>query len=117
MWAAAENNAAAVAALVELGADVNARSATITYPAQRPADPSNYVSSFVPKGQWTPLMYAARESALDAARTLVERGADVNVQDPDGVTPLLEPSSTSTTTWPRCCSRRAPIPRSPTTRA
>lgn len=90
MWAANENNAAAVAALVELGSDVNARSATITYPAQRPADPSNYVSSFVPKGQWTPLMYAARENAIDAARTLLDRGADVNVQDPDGVTPLLE---------------------------
>ncbi len=90
MWAAGENNAAAVAALVELGGDVNARSATVPYPAQRPADPSNYVSSFVPKGKWTPLMYAARENAIDAARTLADHGADLNVRDPEGVTPLLE---------------------------
>ena len=90
MWAAAANNAAAVRALVELGAQVNARSATVPYPEQKPAEPSNYVASFVPKGQWTPLMYAARENAIDAARALIDAGADLNVQDPEGVTPLLE---------------------------
>jgi ankyrin repeat protein len=90
MWAAGANNAAAVRALAELGAPLETRSATVPYPDQKPAEPSNYVSSFVPKGQWTALMYAARENAIDAARTLVELGADVNVQDPEGVTPLME---------------------------
>ena len=90
MWAAAANNVAAVRTLAELGAQVNARSATIAYPEQKPAEPSNYVGSFVPKGQWTPLLYAARENAIDASRALVEAGADVNIQDPEGVTPLLE---------------------------
>ena len=90
MWAAAENNAAAVRTLVELGADVNNKSATVAYPEQKPAEPSNYVSSFVPKGQWTALMYAARENAIEAARALVELGADIDAQDPEGVTPLME---------------------------
>ena len=89
-WAAAANNAAAVRALVELGAAVSARSATVSYPEQKPAEPSNYVASFVPKGQWTALMYAARENAIDAAKALLDAGADINVQDPEGVTPLLE---------------------------
>jgi ankyrin repeat protein len=34
----------------------------------------------------TPLMYTARQGALDAARTLVEGGANLNLQDPDGTT-------------------------------
>ena len=62
----------------------------MAYPPQKPKDPSNYVTSFVPKGQWTPLMYAAREGAADAAMALVALGADVNVRDPEGVTPLIE---------------------------
>ena len=90
MWAAAENNGPAVRILVELGADINARSATVKYPEQKPFDPSNYVGSSVPKGQWTPLMYTARQGAVDAAAALIDLKADVNVQDPEGVTPLLE---------------------------
>ncbi len=90
MWAAAANNAPAIRTLVELGAQINARSATVTYPDQKPAEPSNYVGSFVPKGQWTPLMYATRENATAAVLALVELGADMNLQDPEGVTPLLE---------------------------
>ena len=90
MWAAADNHADAVRTLVKRGAQIDARSATVPYPAQKPKDPSNYVTSMVPKGQWTPLMYAAREGAADAALALIALGADVNVRDPEGVTPLLE---------------------------
>ena len=90
MWAASADNAAAVRTLAELGAKLDARSATVQYPDQKPAEPSNYVGSFVPKGQWTPLMYAARENAIGAARALVKAGADINVQDPEGVTPLMQ---------------------------
>jgi ankyrin repeat protein len=90
IWAAAENNAEAVRMLVEFGAGVDTRSARVKYPPQVPADPSNYVSSAAPKGEWTPLMYTAREGALDAARALIELGANVNAQDPEGMTPLLE---------------------------
>ena len=90
MWAAAANNADAVRALVAMGADVNASSFTVTYPEQEPAEPSNYVASAVPPGQWTPLMYAARENAMDAARALVDLGADLDGRDPEGVTPMME---------------------------
>jgi ankyrin repeat protein len=90
IWAAAENNAEAVRMLVEFGAGADTRSARVQYPPQVPADPSNYVSSAAPKGEWTPLMYTAREGALEAARALIDLGANVNVQDPDGMTPLLE---------------------------
>ena len=90
MWAAADNHADAVKTLVKHGAQIDARSTTVAYPQQKPKDPSNYVTSFVPKGQWTPLMYAAREGAADAAMALLALGADVNVYDPEGVTPLLE---------------------------
>lgn len=90
MWAAAENNVAAIKTLIELGAKVGARSGSVKYPAQKPKDPSNYVASSVPQGQWTPLMYAVREGARDAAFALLDAGADVNVQDPEGFTPLLE---------------------------
>jgi len=90
IWAAAEDNAAAIRTLVELGADVNGRSASVKYPAQKPKDPGNYVGSAPPKGEWTPLMYAAREGADSAALTLIELRADVNVKDPEGMTPLIE---------------------------
>jgi ankyrin repeat protein len=90
IWAAADNNASAVRALIELGAVVDARSLPVTYPAQHPKDPSNYVSSAPPKGEWTALMYAAREGADSAAAALLDAGADVNAQDPEGMTPLIE---------------------------
>jgi ankyrin len=35
-------------------------------------------------------MYAAREGALNSALALVDLGANVNAQDPEGMTPLLE---------------------------
>ena len=43
------------------------------------------------KGGFTALMFAARgRGALDAARTLLAAGADVNLADPDAITPLIE---------------------------
>jgi ankyrin repeat protein len=40
-------------------------------------------------GNWTPLMYAARENAVEAGRALVSGGADLDLTDPDGATPLV----------------------------
>ena len=65
MWAAAYNDdPAAIALLCEAGANVD------------PRDPE------------TPLMFAVKWSRFAAARALLERGANPNVQDAKGKTPL-----------------------------
>jgi uncharacterized protein len=43
----------------------------------------------LPLGNWTPLMYAARENALAAGKVLIEASADLNAADPDGATALV----------------------------
>jgi ankyrin repeat protein len=99
IWAVSENHAAAAKALVEAGADVNGRSAPTNYPKlvgplQRLtpnacAGGQGLQVNCLPTGQWTPLMYAARQGAVEAARALAELGADPNVTDPDGSTALV----------------------------
>jgi ankyrin repeat protein len=88
MWAAAENNPGAVQVLVESGADINARSTSLTYP-QFKWVVSGMVSTSLPRGGWTPLMYAARQNATDAARALADSKADLNLRDPEGATALV----------------------------
>jgi ankyrin repeat protein len=83
MWAAAENHPSAIEVLVESGADINGRSSLLT-PARRRSG-----QSILPLGNWTPLMYAARQGAIDAVRTLARHGADLNLTDPDGATALV----------------------------
>jgi ankyrin repeat protein len=87
MWAAAENHPEAVKLLVARGAEVNARSSNITWAQDRFG--LEGVLTILPKGRWTPLMYAARQGSLDAARALVDAGATLNLLDPDGTTALL----------------------------
>ncbi len=86
MWAAAENHPDAVRALIEHGADPNARSDKLEYPKDRFG--LEGVTTILPHGSWTALMYAGRQGSLDAARTLAEMGADLNLTDPDGTTAL-----------------------------
>jgi ankyrin repeat protein len=86
MWAAAENHPEAVRALIEHGADPNARSDKLVYPKDRFG--LEGVTTILPRGNWTALMYAARQGSLEAARTLAEMGADLNLADPDGTTAL-----------------------------
>jgi len=87
MWAAAENHPAAAKVLIEHGAEVNAR----TYPLKYDKDRFGLegVTTVLPHGSWTPLMYAARQGSLGAARVLAEMGADLNLKDPDGTTALV----------------------------
>jgi ankyrin repeat protein len=47
------------------------------------------VSTTLPRGGWTALMYAARQNAADAARALADSGAALNLADPDGTTALV----------------------------
>lgn len=88
MWAATENNAAAVKVLSERGADLNARSKVLSFP-EFSFETSGMVITMLPKGGWTPLMYAARQGSLDATRMLADMNADLNATDPDGTTALM----------------------------
>jgi ankyrin repeat protein len=83
IWAAAENHPDAVRVLLDRGADVNQASAPLTFARRRNGQ------SVLPLGSWTPLMYAARENALDTGRVLVAAHAGLNVTDPDGATALV----------------------------
>ncbi len=87
MWAAAENHADAVRALIKGGADPNLRSTVLTLAPFKWVT-SGMVSTSLPRGGWTALMYAARQNAAGAARALAESGADLNLTDPDGTTAL-----------------------------
>ena len=86
-WAAAENHSDIVALLLKSKADPNQRSKAVTWP--KDSFGLEGVPTFLPKGGWTPLMYAGRDGATDAARTLAEGGADLNVVDAEGSTALL----------------------------
>jgi ankyrin repeat protein len=77
MWAAGENHGDAVRVLVEAGADINARSTVLEAPVLE-FPRSGGPNSPLPRGGWTALMFAARDGAIDAARTLADLGADLN---------------------------------------
>jgi len=86
MWAAAEQHPEMVLDLIAHGADVNARSATQHWERQVTAEPRE---KWLPPGGLTPLMFAARQNCLECAHILVDKGADVNAQDPDGISSVL----------------------------
>jgi len=88
MYAARENHAAAVKVLVEGGADVNAKSKPLVWPEFK-FNTGGMIYTLQPVGGWTAAMYAAREGAIDAVRALADAGADLNLADPDGTTPLI----------------------------
>jgi ankyrin repeat protein len=83
MWAAAENHAPAIRLLLEAGAKVDLAGKKMTF-ARKVAGQTT-----LPVGSMTPLMYAAREGALEAAAALAEGGAGLDVQDPDGSTAMI----------------------------
>jgi ankyrin repeat protein len=88
MWAASQNNAEAVRLLAELGADLNARSKVLSFPEFK-FETSGMAITVLPRGGWTPVMYAARDGAIDAVRALADVHADLNLADPDGSTALM----------------------------
>ena len=68
------------------GADVNARSTVNNWERQVTAEPR---AIYRPAGGLTPLLYAAREGCVECARTLADAGADLNLADPESISPLL----------------------------
>ncbi len=88
MWAASQNNAAAVTTLIALGANKDERSKLLSFPEMK-WETSGMVTTVLPRGGWTPLMYAARDGAADAIAALADAKADLNATDPDGTTALM----------------------------
>lgn len=87
IWAAAENHGDAIRALAAGGADPDQQGKPLDL---APMDwvQIGMVSTVLPVGGWSPLMYAARENSLEAALALAEVGADLDLRDADGTTAL-----------------------------
>jgi len=90
MWAVAEGHTAIVTLLVGKGADLRAR----TPARQGRIAPSGQFSGgecCLPNyvGGFTPLLFAAQQGYIEAARVLLEAGADVNDAAADGSSALV----------------------------
>jgi ankyrin repeat protein len=107
MTAARTGNVQIIEALVANGADVNAaeewqgQTALVYAAVENHADAvdalvfpefvfqtAGMIYAVQPVGDWTPLMYAARDGAIDAVRALADNGADLDMVDPVGTSAL-----------------------------
>ena len=86
MWATARRHPDMMRLLIAKGADVNARSIDRNY--QRHVTAEGRPKS-LDSGGFTPLLYAARENCIACVDVLLENRADIDLPDPDGVSPLL----------------------------
>ncbi len=90
MWAVAQRHPEVVEALIALGADVHARSAPQPrriHTRTAGFNPSGVIDTVL--GSNTPLLFAARQGDLAAARHLVAAGADVNDTAATGTSALV----------------------------
>jgi ankyrin repeat protein len=85
MWAAARRHPPMIELLVAHGATVDARSSVRDYQRRITAEgrPKSLDS-----GGFTPLLYAARENCIACVDVLLAHHADIDLPDPDGVSPL-----------------------------
>jgi ankyrin repeat protein len=86
MWAAAQRQPEMVRFLLEQGADPDLMSWPNNWERQVSAEPRMKI---LPPGGMSALHYAAREGCSACVRLLLEAGANPDVADPDGVTPLV----------------------------
>jgi uncharacterized protein len=106
MAAVREGHLELAEALIDAGADVNAQSTgeappRFVPPSESPEGlsrglgiiragwPEGRGKRFPAAGAKTPLLYATREGQLEVARLLIERGANVELADGNGITPLI----------------------------
>jgi uncharacterized protein len=85
MWAAAQRQSDMIALLIAHGAEVDARGAIRDWQRKVTAEPR---PKDMNRGGFTPLLYAAREGCVPCARELLAGGANINLSDPERVSPL-----------------------------
>jgi ankyrin repeat protein len=89
MWAAGGNQPEIVDLLLARGAkNVNLRAKSDDWSRQMTSEPRAQFQSRQ-TGGLTALLYATRSGCLRCVQSLVKAGADINLPNPDGVTPLL----------------------------
>jgi ankyrin repeat protein len=86
MWAAAQSHPAMISTLIAAGADVNAISTVVKWDRQTTAEPRE---KWLPLGGFSALMFAAREGCVECEKVLAAAGANLNLADPDGITPMV----------------------------
>ena len=86
MWAAAQSQPQMVRELIARGADVNALSTVAEQQRQVTGEPRTQHRQ---SGGFTPLLFAARRGCLECAQPGGAGQAQIDLSDPDGVTPLL----------------------------
>lgn len=86
MWASAECHPQVAQELIAHGADVNAKQVEWHWERQVTKEPRE---KWMPLGGLTPLHFAARQGCLAGVDVLVKAGAQMNVVNPDGFSPLL----------------------------
>lgn len=91
MWAANRGHAEAVAALIEYGADVHARSLVREQyvKSEKEQDSHPAYMYWIEEGGNTALMFATRAGDLRSAQSLVAAGSEVNAGNAFGTTPLI----------------------------
>ena len=73
--------------LIDLGADVNAKTKSTRIPLNEIPGQSEFTIEFSQPGK-TPLHLAVQWSDQEVVKQLIDRGADVSARDDDGLTPL-----------------------------
>jgi ankyrin repeat protein len=86
MWAVANSQGPMARLLIESGARVDAKTATDLMTPLVSAEPRAQPRS---PGGMTALMFASREGCLECVVALIDKGASVDLPDPEGVTPLI----------------------------
>lgn len=90
MWAAAEGHVDVIRALIGAGANVDLHSDRFDAPEPHPDRlRGGFAYPRIPRGRLTALHFAARQGKLEAARALVDAGADLDAVDEDGADALI----------------------------
>jgi ankyrin repeat protein len=86
MWAADQAQPEIVRLLLDAGAAPDVRAAWTDWERQLTSEPR---AQYRPTGGMTALLYAARSGCAPCVAALLDAGAEINLPNPDGVTPLM----------------------------